>query len=151
MLVTELRRRLVDKAAEVASEGDERNTAMVTAYVRAILVALATKPAEADVAVRDLAVGTGTAALILSLHQEYVRSLIRRGNLEATKENGEFHVALSDLLDFMSRAPSFPAYGSRQATAELRVRAVEWEPTWLGGYVAPRPPDETPEQGEPPA
>ena len=45
---------------------------------------------------------TATAALILSLHVEYVRELIRRGILRGAKHNNEYEIKLADVMDFMS-------------------------------------------------
>ena len=47
--------------------------------------------------------GTGTAALILGLHTEYVRSLIRRGRLQAAKENGEYRIPLAQTAELAAK------------------------------------------------
>jgi len=112
MLVGELRRRLVGKVEEVAGGGDEEATAVVLAYSRAMLIALAGYPVDQDLSVRDLTVGTRTAALILGLHREYVRMLVRCGRLKANKVNGEFQFVLSDLVDYImtrNRSPDAQA------------------------------------------
>ena len=103
MLVADLRRRLSEKVEEVAASGDEEGTAIGLTCVRAVLVALAGHPGDADVDLQGLTVGSARASLILGLHPEYVRSLIRRGELRATKENGEFSIAISDLVDYMAK------------------------------------------------
>ena len=99
MQVTELRRRLVDRVAKVATEPDEEATAIALTHVRAILVALAGRPDDDEVSLDGLTVGTQTAALIMGLHREYVRTLVRGGQLSATKTNGEFQIPLSDVAD----------------------------------------------------
>jgi len=100
MRVFELRRRLLQRVGEAASTGDEDTAAVALGYARAALVALAQQPGDRDVELHDLTVGTRTAALILGLHPEYVRYLIRRGRLQAKKENGEFRIAISEIGDF---------------------------------------------------
>ena len=100
MLVTELRQRLMEKVAQVSSEGDEATTATVLAHARAALIALARYPGDGDIALHELTVGTRTAALILGLHPEYVRFLIRRGRLQGKKEDGEYRIPLHDIADF---------------------------------------------------
>ena len=100
MQVSELRRRVLQRVEEAVNTGDEATTAAVLTHARAALVALTQQPGEREVALHDLTVGTRTAALILGLHPEYVRYLIRRGRLQAQKENGEFSIALSDIGDF---------------------------------------------------
>ena len=99
MLVTELRQRMLGKVAQVSGQGDEATTATVLAYARAALTALAGRPEDQEVALQYLTVGTRTAALILGLHPEYVRLLIRRGRLQATKENGEYQIALASTAE----------------------------------------------------
>ena len=101
MLINDVRRRLVEKVEQVGTDGDEEATGLILAYVRAVLVTIAGRPEEEEVVLEDLALGTGKAALILGLHPEYVRSLVRRGSLPATKKNGEFRIALSDVVDYM--------------------------------------------------
>ena len=95
MLVADLRERMVDQVARVSSQGDPEMTATVLAYARAALTALTGHPGIQEVNLQDLRINTGTAALILRLHPEYVRLLIRRGRLQAIKENGEYKIALA--------------------------------------------------------
>ena len=117
MLVDELRQRMVEKVAHVSGQGDETTVATVLAYTRAALTALAGRPGDQKVALQDLTVGTRTAALILRLHPEYVRLLIRTGRLQATKENGEHRITLS-------------------STAELAVAGVGTAVDWGSRHVA---------------
>ena len=100
MQVAKLRQRLIGKMAESAVVGDEVTAAVMLGHARAALVALAHHPDDQEVALGDLTVSTKTAALILGLHPEYVRFLMRRGRLEATKENGEYRIALHHIADF---------------------------------------------------
>ena len=101
MLVSEIRQRLVDRVQQISTEGDEATTATVMSYARAVLVAVAALPDDGEVTLEDMTVGSGTAALILSLHPEYVRFLIRGQRLQAEKENGEFQIPLWRIADFM--------------------------------------------------
>lgn len=99
MLTTDLRERILEKVQEAAAGGDEDMVSMVLAYARAALIALARYPGDAEVSLAGLAVGTRTAALILGMHPEYVRSLIRHGQIQAAKENGEFQIRLTDVVE----------------------------------------------------
>ena len=98
MIVTDLRQRLVARVDEAAEGGDEMAIATVLAFSRAVLIALARQPADGEVDMEDLEVGTATAATILGLHPEYVRFLVRHDKLTATKENGELRILLSDIV-----------------------------------------------------
>ena len=101
MRVDELRQRLVERIGQVAAEGDEQAAATFLTCSRAVLIALASLPEGEEVSVADLAVGTRVAALITGLHREHLRLLVRRAVLPATKENGEFEIRVSVLLDYM--------------------------------------------------
>ena len=100
MMVADLRQWLVARVDEAAEGGDEMAIASVLAYSRAVLIALARQPADGDVDVEELQVGTATAATILGLHPEYVRYLVRYEKLRATKENGELRIPLSEIVAF---------------------------------------------------
>ena len=58
MRVDDLRCRLLDRVQEVAATGDEGATARITSYARAVLISIARHPADGDVNMEDLAVGT---------------------------------------------------------------------------------------------
>ena len=119
MLVSDLRQRLVAKVGEVAGGGwDEKTIGAVLAYSRAVLVALARHNGDRDVDIEELRVGTATAATILGLHPEYVRFLVRHEELEATKENGEFRIPLSDIVVF-SGDHDKPPFRSTLGSLEL--------------------------------
>ena len=107
MEVAELRRRLAEKIHQVATGGDEESIATMLEYGRAVLIVLSQHPDDTEVRPHDLIVGTKTAALILGLHPEHVRFLVRQGRLQATKENGEIRITLSDVMNFMNRATKF--------------------------------------------
>lgn len=115
MLVTELRGKLLTKMEEAAASGDEVGAALVCAYARAMLVALVSHAEDAEVEPQNLEVGTGTAAVILGLHPEYVRSLVRRGGLPATKQNGEHRIPLSAVA-------AFTAAGARSRSDAMLAR-----------------------------
>ena len=101
MLVAELRRKLIEKVEQVATEESEEAAAIVLTHARAILIALAGHPGNEEVSLQELRVGTQTAAVIMGLHREYIRALARAGQLSATKTNGEFQIALSDISNQM--------------------------------------------------
>ena len=131
MLVAQLRQRLVERVAQVSAEGEETSAAIVLAYTRAALVALAGRPGDQEVVLQDLTVGTRTAALILRLHPEYIRLLIRTGRLQATKENGEYRIALASTAELaVAGAGAAVDWGSRHVarifTEMLDVSTAVW-------------------------
>ena len=145
MQIAELRQRITEKIGLVAAEGDKESVDAVLAYARAVLVAVARHPGDKDVALIDFVVDTRTAALILGLHPEYVRSLVRGDHLEATKEGGEFRIALSHILRFMDMGMKYPrgpfAFSTQfQALLRQSYATTLW-----------RRPEELPEPGESPA
>ena len=103
MRVEDIRTRVVEKVAEASAGADEESAASVLDFSRALPVALASWPADGDVDLEALTVKTGTAALILRLHREYVRELVRRRELRARKENGEFEIPLAEVMNFHVR------------------------------------------------
>ena len=123
MHVDELRRRLLDRVQDVAATGDEGATARITSYARALLVSIARHPAEADVNVEDLAIGTRTAALILAMHPEYIRYLIRSKHLGATKTDGEFSIPLAEVVRFMDTKAALDIAGTK---VEMTPSGVLW-------------------------
>ena len=129
MLITELRQRMVEKVAQVSGQGDEATTATVLAYARAALTALAGCPGDQEIALRDQTVGTRTAALILRLHPEYLHLLIRRGPLQASKENGEYQIALSDIAELAAAGAAALGQESQHVarlTEMLGVSTIVW-------------------------
>jgi excisionase family DNA binding protein len=107
VLVSELRQRVVAKVAEAASSGDEETTANVLNYSRATLIALAVYSPQDQVDLHQLTVTTATAARILSLHPEYIRALVRRGFLRATKASGEFQIPLEEVVGYVDARARF--------------------------------------------
>ena len=101
MQVAELRRRLLERVGQAAASGDEGATARVASYVRALLISMARHPSDLEVDLQELTIGTRTAALILGMHPEYVRFLIRGKGLSATKADGEFSIPLQEVVRFM--------------------------------------------------
>jgi hypothetical protein len=101
MLVAELRERLLDRVAQAASVEDQESLATTLEYARAALIALAQYPSDNEFVLQDAAVDTRTAALILRLHPEHVRYLIRSDRIPATKENGEYRIGLPSVADFL--------------------------------------------------
>ncbi len=128
MKVEEIRNRLIDRIQAVAAGGDEEETARSMAFARAILVALTPKRADEDAYLQQLSVGTRTAALITGYHREYVRELVRRGELSATRSNGELQIPLAEIADHLSRSVGFghPVHRSlsllEKLTSEVKLR-----------------------------
>lgn len=131
MRVVELRRRLISRIERIVAEGDEDETALVLSYARAILVALARNGPDDEVSLQEAAIGTDTAALILGLHREYVRALVRHGRLSATKSNGELQIPLAEIAEHISHISeerSAPHLGHksrswwREMTYEVKLR-----------------------------
>ena len=104
MRVEELRRRVLQRVTKVVAEGEEEILSRVLDFSRALLLALAARPSDEEIDLDGLTLKSGTAARILALHQEYVRELVRKGDLKATKVNGEFQIPLSEVIGFQARA-----------------------------------------------
>jgi hypothetical protein len=123
MQVAELRKRLITRIERVAAHGDEEETALVMAFARAILVALAPNSADEEVSLQELSVGTQTAALIMGYHREYVRALVRGGELSATKSNGELQIPLAEIAEHVSKELRFvhPVHPSLARWREMEV------------------------------
>ena len=127
MLVADLRRRVSEKLGQIAAGGDEEATAIFSTYARGVLIALADRPADIGVDLEDLTVRSRTASLIMGLHPEYLRNLIRQGRLQATKENGEFLIKVSDVVGYMVSGRS--THPSSKRLKELRESLVTWAAT----------------------
>jgi hypothetical protein len=142
MRVNELRRRLLQRMWEVAANEDAGATARVTSYARASLISLAGLPADREVDLQELTVGTRIAAWILGMHPEYVRYLIRSKSLRAEKANGEFSIPLQEVVRFMGT-------GTRE---ELREGAgVRIFGLYGSSVVRPWPPNPAPSEEESPS
>ena len=120
MKVLDIRRRLGQRLQEAAAEKDPDALALVLDYGRAVLLALAPLPDDEEVELPELTVSTATAARILSLHVEYVRDLIRRSLLPATKHNHEYEIRLTDVMEFMTSS-GYRAEGEPSALARAAL------------------------------
>ena len=127
MIVTELRNKLIERIAEISADEDEEALAKALTYARAALVTLTGLPKDEDIQLETLEVNTRTAALVLSIHPEYVRSLIRSKQLSATKENGEFRIQFADLLAHLAKAMKSPG--------KFRHQAHTFDPEHMGVVV----------------
>lgn len=103
MTAGELRESVSRRIVELAGGGDEKAIASGLDYAKALLLALTPFASNDVVELENLTVGIATAALILNLHPEYAREIVRHGVLVATKENGEYRIALAHVVDYKSR------------------------------------------------
>jgi hypothetical protein len=139
MLVAELRQRLAERVGHAAASGDREDIAIVLEYVWAMLIALAEKPEDEEFMLQDAAVDTRTAALILRLHPEHVRHLIRQEKLPAVKENGEFRIALSDVADFTVSGKSLQNTLTASMIGELMEGRGSFFTLWERPQERPEP------------
>lgn len=136
MKVVDVRRKLGQRLQEVATENDADTLVLALDYSRAILLALAPLAEDQEVELSEMTVSTATAARILSLNVEYVRELIRRDVLTATKHNNEYEISLADIVEFMAssryRAAGEPSVRARAAlsafSALWRLPRVDLRP-----------------------
>ena len=144
MRVQDIRTRVVEKVAEASAEADEESTASILDFSRALLVALASWPPDGDVDLEALTVKTGTAALILGLHREYVREVLRRRELRGRKENGEFEIPLAEVMNLRARHVRLGAGAQPQSMRHMH-RLLE-----RGSYIEAwqRDPQEPKNEGE---
>ncbi len=97
MRVGLLRERLT-AALETAMRNREAEAIALTAdRTKAMAVALAGMPDEAEIEVDALEVSTRAAATVLGFHPEHVRRLIRTGRLRARRVGGDYRMMLDDL------------------------------------------------------
>ena len=97
MKVRVLRAR-VAAALEAAMRTREADAIALTAdRAKAVGVALAGMPEQADVVPADLTVSTRGAASVLGFHPEHVRRLIRSGRLRAVRAGGDYRLLVDDL------------------------------------------------------
>lgn len=147
MRVADLRRRVIEKMNEVAGGGDEEGVARFLDFSKALLLALASHPSDGKVDLETLTLKTGTAARILGLHQEYVRELVRKGELKASKEKGEFQIQLSEVIRYQAKnrnlrsrsgvhAPHAPWAGTTPAHSPLFGR--DWWNLYRTGPDEPK-------------
>jgi hypothetical protein len=146
MKVIDVRRRLGQRLQEAAMESDPNALAPALDYGRAVLLALASLPDDEEVVLSELTVSTATAARILSFHVEYVREIIRRGDLPASKRNNEYEIRLADLVDFMA-SPRYQAVGAPGAVLGAALRSLRGRrgiPMWRRPEEGPGPTTATP-------
>jgi len=97
MRVGLLRERLT-AALETAMRTREADALALTAdRTKAMGVALAGLPDDAEVELDTLALSTRGAATVLGFHPEHVRRLIRTGRLRARRAGGDYRVLVDDL------------------------------------------------------
>lgn len=88
----------VGAALAAAMRTREADAIALTAdRAKAVGVALAGLPEDAEVAPMELAVSTRAAASVLGFHPEHVRRLIRTGRLPAERAGGDYRVRVDDL------------------------------------------------------
>jgi excisionase family DNA binding protein len=97
MKVGLLRQRL-SGAFETAMRKREASAIALTAdRTKAMAVALAGLPDDADIEVDALDLSTRAVASVLGFHPEHVRRLIRGGRLRARRVGGDYRLALDDI------------------------------------------------------
>ena len=97
MKVGVLRQRL-SAAFETAMRNREATAIALTAdRTKAMAVALAGLPDDADIEVDALDLSTRAVASVLGFHPEHVRRLIRGGPLRARRVGGDYRLALDDI------------------------------------------------------
>jgi excisionase family DNA binding protein len=93
-----LLRQRMSAALETAMRTREASAIALTAdRTKAMAVALAGLPDDADIEVDALDLPTRAAATVLGFHPEHVRRLIRSGRLRARRIGGDYRLALDDL------------------------------------------------------
>jgi excisionase family DNA binding protein len=97
MKVSLLRERL-GSALDAAMRTREADAIALTAdRTKAMAVALAGLPEDADVEPAGLELSTRSAAAVLGFHPEHVRRLIRSGRLRARRVGGDYRLLVDDL------------------------------------------------------
>ena len=93
-----LLRERITAGLETAMQNREAEAIALTAdRTKAMAVALAGMPDDAEIEVDALEVSTRAAATILGFHPEHVRRLIRTGRLRARRVGGDYRMMLDDL------------------------------------------------------
>ena len=97
MRVGVLRERM-SAALETAMRTREGSAIALTAdRAKAMAVALAGMPDDAEVEIDALELPTRAAAIVLGFHPEHVRRLIRTGRLRARRVGGDYRLLVDDL------------------------------------------------------
>jgi len=92
-----LRDHLAAALARAMRRPDADAVAITADRTKAMAVAMAGLPDEAQVDLRRLELGTRQAATVLGFHPEHVRRLIRSGRLRATRVGGDYRIRVDDL------------------------------------------------------
>ena len=152
MRVADIRTRVVEKVAEASAEADEEATASILDFSRALLIALASRTGDGDVDLETLTVKTGTAALILGLHREYVREVLRRRELRGRKENGEFEIPLAEVMNFRARNVRFGSGPQPQSMRHMHrlLERGSYIEAWSRAPQEPKNDEEADRQGAEP-
>ena len=113
MKVGLLRERMM-AALEVAMRNREAGAIALTAdRAKAMAVALAGLPDDAEVEINALELSTRSAATVLGFHPEHVRRLIRTGRLRARRVGGDYRLLVDDLWPLLESRHREP--GRRRA------------------------------------
>jgi excisionase family DNA binding protein len=108
-----LRERLT-AALETAMRTREASAIALTAdRAKAMAVALAGLPDDAEVDLDTLELPTRSAATVLGFHPEHVRRLIRTGRLRARRAGGDYRLLVDDLWPLLEARHREP--GRRRA------------------------------------
>ena len=101
MKVGLLRERMI-AALDVAMRNREAGAIALTAdRAKAMAVALAGMPDDAEVEINALELSTRAAATVLGFHPEHVRRLIRTGRLKARRVGHDYRLLVDDLWPFL--------------------------------------------------
>ena len=109
-----LLRERMSAALEAAMRNREASAIALTAdRAKAMAVALAGLPDEAEVEIDALELSTRAAATVLGFHPEHVRRLIRTGRLRSRRIGGDYRLLLDDLWPLLESRHREP--GRRRA------------------------------------
>lgn len=116
MKVGVLRERVGAALATAMRTRESEAIALTADRAKAVGVALAGMPEEADVVPAELVVSTRSAASVLGFHPEHVRRLIRTGRLPAVRAGGDYRVRVDDLWPLLETKHRPPGRRRRQAS-----------------------------------
>jgi excisionase family DNA binding protein len=97
MRVGLLRERLTSALATAMRTRAGDAVALTADRTKAMGVAIAGMPDDAEVELDTLELSTRAAGTVLGFHPEHVRRLIRTGRLPARREGGDYRVRVDDL------------------------------------------------------
>lgn len=92
-----LRERLAAALGSAMRRPEPEAVALTADRTKAMAVALAGMPDDAQVSIVELELPTRQAAIVLGFHPEHVRRLIRSGRLRARRVGGDYRVRLDEL------------------------------------------------------